>query len=63
MCKGVPAVVKNILPDETFDMDMNGDPGSVATGTRSNRGTQCDMTPVMRCSAQQHRAGFTVCRQ
>lgn len=63
MCKGVPAVVKHILPDETFDMDMNADPGSVATGTRSNRGTQCDMTLVMRGSAQQHRAGFTVWRQ
>lgn len=42
-------------------MDMSCDPGSGATGTRSNRGTQCDMTPVMRCSAQRYRAGFTVC--
>lgn len=34
-------------------MDMNRDPVSAVTGTRSNRGTQCDTTSVMRCSAEQ----------
>lgn len=63
MCEVIPAIVENFFPDETFYMDMNCDPGSAAAGTRSNRGTQCDMTPVMRCGAQQYRAGFIVCRQ
>lgn len=33
-------------------MNMNCDPGSAATGTWSNKGTQCDTRSVMRCSAQ-----------
>lgn len=35
-------------------MDMNCDPGSAAPGIRSNRGTQCDMTSIMRCRVEQY---------
>lgn len=53
--------MEKAFTDETFYMHMNCDPGSGAKGTRSNGGTPCDMTPVMRCRAQQHRAGCIVC--
>lgn len=54
-------LVRNFFPDETFYMDMNWDLRSAEMVTSSNRGTQCDMMPVMRCSTQQRRAEFIVC--
>lgn len=34
--------------------DMNCDTGSAVPGTRSNRGTQCDTTSIMRCRVEQY---------
>lgn len=35
-------------------MDMNGDPGSDAMGTSSNRGTQWDMAPAAHSDGEQN---------
>lgn len=62
LCEVISATIE-VLPWWNILCEYELWPESAATGRRSNGGTQCDMTPVMRCRTLRCTAGFIVCRQ